>query len=170
MAKVPDCGRQNEEEQDRPGPVIHGASPRPAGGPAVSFSARLPGVAASGGWEFDPGVENRASPPSGGVSADGWAPILRLAGPEPARAAGAVPEGLLDGLHQAIGPERLVEHGLKPFLPRLHDGMGRVPAEAGHEDDGHVGLDFTQPFERLVAVEIRQGGYRPGRPNRQSGA
>ena len=32
--------------------------------------------------------------------------------------------------------------------------MGGIPTEAGHEDDGDVGLDFAQAFECFVAIEI----------------
>jgi hypothetical protein len=70
---------------------------------------------------------------------------------------------LFDGIHQTIRPEWLVEHRLKALLTRFHDRVRRVPAKAGHQDNGYVGLYFAQTLERLVAVkvwkpDIDQGG------------
>ena len=83
-------------------------------------------------------------------------------GPRCGAAGGGGAQGLFDGLHQAVRPEWLVEDGLKALLACLHDRVRGVPAEAGHQDDRHVGLDFAESLEGLVAVQIRQADIDQG--------
>ncbi len=72
-------------------------------------------------------------------------------------------KSLFDGLHQAIGPKWLVQDRLKPFLPGFDNGVRRIPAEAGHQDDRYVRLDFPESFEGFVTIEIGQADVHQGR-------
>ena len=76
--------------------------------------------------------------------------------------AGRGAERLLDGLDQAVGPERLVQDGLEPLLARLDDRVRGVVAEPGHQDDRHLRLDLAEPAEGLVAVEVGQADVDQG--------
>ena len=63
---------------------------------------------------------------------------------------------VLQRRQQLIDAERLVQHITQPVLLRLHQGMGRVVAEAGHQDDVRIRLGLPQGVVHLVAPHVGQ--------------
>ncbi len=134
-----------EDDDGQPWPVkIHDARPRRVGSPP----------ACAGGERSGRGGRRAGRRP--GRSAPDWRGHPGSARRRRSRGRRRGAQRLLDGLHQPVGPERLVQDRLQALLPRLDDRVRRVPAEPRHQDDRHVGLDLAEALVGLVAVQVGQ--------------